>query len=157
MYNPYQNRPMFMPPYGDPYSQQMMQLQQQYQQMQNQMMNTPNQPQNEKPVTFSGRMINDPAEIMPSEIPMDGTPSIFLAKDYSKVFVKAWSADGTIKTVVFVPLEASQMEGSSISENSDVTKAIMERFDKLEKMIGRNKYRPKNHQDQSNERNDTNG
>lgn len=157
MYNPYQNRPMYMPPYGDPYGQQMMQMQQYQQQMQSPM-NTQMQAPQEKPITLSGRIINDPAEIMPSEIPMDGTPSVFVTKDYTKIFVKVWSADGTIKTVAFVPMETSPAPvNQNLSSDSDMTKVIMERFDKLEKMINRNNYRPKNHQNQNHERNEENG
>lgn len=159
MYNPYQNPGMFMTPqYGDPY-------QNRYQQMQmmqqSQTMPVAQQPApTSKPATLNGRFINDPSEIMPSEIPMDGTPSIFVAKDSSYIYMKAWSADGTIKTVVFRPVETAPVSSDSQSNgNEDVMTAIMARFDKLEKMVSRNNYKPKNHQNQNqnSEGNDVNG
>lgn len=112
-------------------------------------------PQN-RPVTLGGRIINDPAEIMPSEIPMDGTPTLFLSQDYSKIYVKAWGADGTIKTFVYSPIEQSSAESPKTGDmENNMYAMFMDRFDKLEQMINRNSQKP--NKDRNNEKENQNG
>ena len=41
-------------------------------------------------------MIQAPTDIMPGDIPMNGTPCFFPMQDGSAIYMKAWSADGTI-------------------------------------------------------------
>lgn len=50
-----------------------------------------------------GKMIQSPNDIMPGDVPMNGTPCFFPMADGSAVFAKAWNADGTITTMRFVP------------------------------------------------------
>ena len=50
-----------------------------------------------------GRVISNPDSIAPQEVPMDGSISVFPMQDNSAIFVKRWNADGTIKTIKFVP------------------------------------------------------
>lgn len=162
MYNPYQQNP-YNPYFGqiNPYTQPIQPSvtpPPQYQPIQNQ---RPQMPQTElspqsRPVTLGGRIINDPAEIMPSEIPMDGTPTLFLSQDYSKIYVKAWSADGTIKTFVYSPIEQSSAESSKTGDTENNMYAMfMDRFDKLEQMINRNSQKP--NKDRNNEKENQNG
>lgn len=162
MYNPYQQNP-YNPYFGqmNPYAQPMQPSvtpPPQYQPIQNQ---RPQMPQTEvspqsRPVTLGGRIINDPAEIMPSEIPMDGTPTLFLSQDYSKIYVKAWSADGTIKTFVYSPIEQSSAEGPKTGDTeNDMYAMFMDRFDKLEQMINRNSQKP--NKDRNNDKENQNG
>lgn len=162
MYNPYQQNP-YNPYFGqmNPYAQPMQPSvtpPPQYQPIQNQ---RPQMPQTElspqsRPVTLGGRIINDPAEIMPSEIPMDGTPTLFLSQDYSKIYVKAWSADGTIKTFVYSPIEQSSVESPKTGDTENSMYAMfMDRFDKLEQMINRNSQKP--NKDRNNDKENQNG
>lgn len=162
MYNPYQQNP-YNPYLGqtNPYPwplQPSVAPPPQYQPIQNQkpqMPQTELSPQN-RPVTLGGRIINDPAEIMPSEIPMDGTPTLFLSQDYSKIYVKAWSADGTIKTFVYSPIEQSNAESPKTGDTENSMYAMfMDRFDKLEQMINRNSQ--KSNKDRNNDKENQNG
>lgn len=162
MYNPYQQNP-YNPYFGqmNPYAQPMqpsVTAPPQYQPIQNQrsqMSQTELSPQS-RPVTLGGRIINDPAEIMPSEIPMDGTPTLFLSKDYSKIYVKTWSADGTIKTFVYSPIEQSRVEEPKTdSTENNMYAMFMDRFDKLEQMINRNSQKP--NRDRNNDKENQNG
>ena len=162
MYNPYQQNP-YNPYFGqmNPYAQPMQPSvtpPPQYQPIQNQRQQMPQtelSPQN-RPVTLGGRIINDPAEIMPSEIPMDGTPTLFLSQDYSKIYVKAWSADGTIKTFVYSPIEQSSAESPKAGETENNMYAMfMDRFDKLEQMINRSSQKP--NKGRNNEKENQNG
>ena len=70
---------------------------------------------------------------------MDGSVSLFPQSDYSAIYAKTWTKDGTIATVKFVP-EQPQMEPqkSPLEERLD---RIDQRFDKLEKMLS-NRSKP---------------
>lgn len=88
--------------------------------------------------SIPGRLVNNLDEITPQEVPMDGSVSLFPQNDYSAIYAKTWTKDGTIATVKFVP-EQPQMEPqkSPLEERLD---RIDQRFDKLEKMLSnRNK------------------
>lgn len=87
-----------------------------------------------------GRLVNNLDEITPQEVPMDGSVSLFPQQDYSAIYAKTWTKDGTIATVKFVP-EQPQMEPqkSPLEERLD---RIDQRFDKLEKMLS-NRNKPK--------------
>lgn len=88
--------------------------------------------------SIPGRTVNNLDEITPQEVPMDGSVSLFPQADYSAIYAKTWTKDGTIATVKFVP-EQPQMEPqkSPLEERLD---RIDQRFDKLEKILSnRNK------------------
>ena len=92
------------------------------------------------PPTIPGRLVANADEITPQEVPMDGSVSLFPQNDYSAIYAKTWTKDGTIATVKFVP-EQPQMEPqkSPLEERLD---RIDQRFDKLEKMLS-NRNKPK--------------
>lgn len=48
---------------------------------------------------INGRYINSIEEIMPQEVSMSGTPSLFPLADGSAIIAKQWANDGTIRTV----------------------------------------------------------
>lgn len=103
---------------------------------------TPNPYQNQlnRFQSIPGRLVNNLDEITPQEVPMDGSVSLFPQNDYSAIYAKTWTKDGTIATVKFIP-EQPQMEPqkSPLEERLD---RIDQRFDKLEKMLSnRNKSR----------------
>lgn len=81
---------------------------------------------------INGRTVSSAEEITPSEVPMDGSVSIFPKSDFSEIYAKAWNSDGTMKTFRFVPCveESPQKE-----EPVDMSAVILERFDKLESML----------------------
>ena len=103
---------------------------------------TPNLYQNQlnRFQSIPGRLVNNLDEITPQEVPMDGSVSLFPQNDYSAIYAKTWTKDGTIATVKFVP-EQPQMEPqkSPLEERLD---RIDQRFDKLEKMLS-NRNKPK--------------
>lgn len=73
---------------------------------------TPNHYQNQQLNRFQsipGRAVKNLDEITPQEVPMDGSVSLFPQNDYSAIYAKTWTKDGTIATVKFVP-EKPQME-----------------------------------------------
>lgn len=61
-----------------------------------------------------GKMIQAPTDIMPGDIPMNGTPCFFPMQDGSAIYMKAWSADGTINTMRFLPEHAATNEPTQL-------------------------------------------
>lgn len=88
-----------------------------------------------------GRMVNNSDEITPQEVPMDGSVSLFPQADYSAIYAKTWTKDGTIATVKFIPEQPQNAapQKSPIEERLD---RIDQRFDRLEKMLS-NRNKPK--------------
>lgn len=55
------------------------------------------------PSMLPGRQIANADEITPQEVPMDGSVSLFPQQDYSCIYAKTWTKEGTIATLKFVP------------------------------------------------------
>ena len=100
--------------------------------------------------SIPGRLVNNLDEITPQEVPMDGSVSLFPQADYSAIYAKTWTKDGTIATVKFIP-EQPQMEPQKSPLEVRLDR-IDQRFDKLEKMLS-NKNKPyrKSHQNKKEE------
>lgn len=56
-----------------------------------------------QPCTVPCRVVNNPADITPSEIPMDGRVSLFLSSDNSYIIAKQWNQNGLIDTAIYRP------------------------------------------------------
>lgn len=80
------------------------------------------------------RIINDPKEIMPNEVPMDGSVSLFPTADYSCIYAKAWNANGMIDTVKYVP---EKPETQPTVQSQDVLTAILARLDNIERTLNK--------------------
>ena len=94
----------------------------------NQNQNPPmNQP---RPQGILGRMISNPNEITPQEIPMDGSISMFPMQDGSAVYGKFWDSNGQIKTIRFIPENVDQPQ-----QQSDPFAAINSRLDSIEGLL----------------------
>lgn len=52
---------------------------------------------------FKGFYVNDPSEIRPGDVPMDGTICFFPASNLSFIVIKQWNSMGTLDTMTFVP------------------------------------------------------
>src|SRR5690625_4963374 len=55
------------------------------------------------PSVLPGRQVANSDEITPQEVPMDGSVSLFPQQDYSCIYAKTWTKEGTIATLKFVP------------------------------------------------------
>ena len=94
--------------------------------------------------SIPGRTVNSLDEITPQEVPMDGSVSLFPQQDYSAIYAKTWTKDGTIATVKYVP-EPNQAAPQKTSLETRLDK-IDQRFDKLERMLTRNNKPYRKHQ-----------
>ena len=155
--NPYQQNFNQSAQMQNPYMDRMMQLQQYQQGLQMQPAQMSVAPQ---PPVLIGRPVNDFSEITANDVPMDGRSAIFPKADMSEIQVRAWSADGKIVPVTYIPVLDNQSNNSAPNEeklkiglSDEVTGAFMQRFDdiagrieRLEKSwsghgAGRNNYR----------------
>lgn len=90
-----------------------------------------------RPRTIPGRMIYSPDEIVPQEVPMDGSVSLFPMHDWSCVYGKWWTSNGQIQTVKFV-LEQPKKE---IDESAASLSDISARLEKVERYLFKNKHK----------------
>lgn len=96
-------------------------------------------------VGINGRMVQSVENINANEVPMDGSMAFFPKQDMSEIYVKAWDANGLIKTIVYKPQieektqqtvnSAIDTEKLKIDLSENVTEAFMQRFDELEQKI----------------------
>ena len=101
-----------------------------------------NQPQTVR-IPIAGRMVGNVSEIVPNEVPMDGSVSFFPQSDYSCIYAKKWNTDGTIQTVKFVPaVDTEKAQQTSMEDirqfNTDLANDISnisDRLDKIEKLL----------------------
>lgn len=140
--NPYQNMNYNIQPayqqYGyNPYFQQPRIQQPQIDPVQN-----VNQFQQQLPSGINGRVVQSVEMITANDVPMDGSAAFFPMQDMSAILAKSWNADGTIKTVIFkpvnetVPQNESQNKENLKFELSDGTvAAFMNRFDELSERL----------------------
>lgn len=105
---------------------------------------------NRMPQMLPGRMVANISEVQPSEVPMDGSVSIFPQSDYSAIYAKIWDQNGNIQTFKFVPEVEVVAEPESDSSFRDI---VIERLDNIETMIKRNNnyHKRKNYQKQPKE------
>ena len=99
----------------------------------------------QQPVGINGRMVQSVENINANEVPMDGSMAFFPKQDMSEIYVKAWDANGLIKTIVYKPQieektqqtvnSAIDTEKLKIDLSENVTEAFMQRFDELEQKI----------------------
>lgn len=88
------------------------------------------------PPSIRGRMISDISEVVPKEVPMDGSVSLFPIRDYSCIYAKQWGADGMIKTQKFIPSVETQTVNEREVNPVDILRSeVMSRLDDIQGMI----------------------
>lgn len=108
----------------------------------------PNQNGMIRPGMIYGRVVNDPNEITPNEIPMDGSVSLFPTSDYSKIYAKAWNGNGLITTKTFV-LEDTVDNQVNAQGSENFQTEVKNRLDKIEKILSRSQHKPRYHNNNS--------
>lgn len=92
-------------------------------------------PNQQNSSSIFGRVVNDESEIMPNEVPMDGSISIFPKSDGSEVIIKSWAQNGTISTMRYVPV----IEGDMPNQENNPFSDIIDRLDRIEKRLNTRK------------------
>lgn len=149
MYYTQQNQPMINNPYNNGYNpmlspqQRLMQMEQQYPQFaqQNQyMMPTQMAGATQQPQGIVGKIINDFSELTANDVPMNGSAAFFPKADGSEIQARAWTANGTIQTVVYKPVQPEntaeantpQMDFNALNED---VRALREDIKGVREMI----------------------
>ena len=91
---------------------------------------------------INGRVVQSVEMITANDVPMDGSAAFFPMQDMSAILAKSWNADGTIKTVIFKPInetvpqnEIQNKENLKIDLSDGTVAAFMDRFDELSERL----------------------
>lgn len=130
--NPYQM------PQVNSYVPQYQTYQQAYNPMQNiQRFQQPQQPEQMQQGIF-GKVVQSQDSIVANDVPMNGSVAFFPKIDLSEIYAKQWSADGTISTMVFKPVQndnpnklSQDTEKLKIGLSDEATKIFNKHFDTL--------------------------
>lgn len=133
--NPYLQQRFYQQPQQ---YQQMQQLQQPTQQIQQPQFQSQQLPQ------LIGRPVNQVEEITANDVPMNAPYALFPKSDLSEIYLKSWTANGTIQTIAFKPVQMNKADNSlrnqselKIGLTEDVTQALMSQFEELKSKIDR--------------------
>lgn len=91
------------------------------------------QPQQPQVPPMKGKWIASDKEIVPMDIPQDGSVVVFPQTDLQVIYLKKWEGDGTITTVPYVPNVAQNQQGPSPEEQ--FRSSVQQRLTNLEQML----------------------
>lgn len=133
---------MQMNPYQIPQANNYMPQYQTYQQAYNQMQNIQRFQQQQQPEQMQqgifGKVVQSQDSIVANDVPMNGSVAFFPKSDLSEIYAKQWSADGTISTMVFKPIQndnpnklSQDAEKLKIGLSDEATEIFNKHFDTL--------------------------
>lgn len=82
----------------------------------------------------AGRIIDNPAEIQPIEVPMTGEPVFFPMRDGSAVICKCWRSDGNLVTMRYIPEPVEQATQDQTTQGPTIAERIEEMHNMLKKL-----------------------
>lgn len=82
----------------------------------------------------AGRVIDNPAEIQPIEVPMTGEPVFFPMRDGSAVICKCWRSDGNLVTMRYIPEPVEQATQDQTLQGPTIAERIEEMHNMLRKL-----------------------
>lgn len=114
----------------------------QYQQAYNPMQNIQRFQQQQQPEQMQqgifGKVVQSQDSIVANDVPMNGAVAFFPKSDLSEIYAKQWSADGTISTMVFKPIQndnpnnlSQDSEKLKIGLSDEATEIFNKHFDTL--------------------------
>ena len=85
-----------------------------------------------------GKVVQSQDSIVANDVPMNGSVAFFPKSDLSEIYAKQWSADGTISTMVFKPVQndntnklSQDTEKLKIGLSDEATEVFNKHFDAL--------------------------
>ena len=85
-----------------------------------------------------GKVVQSQDSIVANDVPMNGAVAFFPKSDLSEIYAKQWSADGTISTMVFKPIQndnpnklSQDTEKLKIGLSDEATEIFNNHFDTL--------------------------
>lgn len=102
--------------------------------------------------SIRGRVVNSDQDIMPNEVPMDGSLILFPTSDYACIYAKQWDRNGNgIITVKYIPeVVQEEVKTEEVIPNEALV-SINERLDEIQSMLKqRQKPYKQNHKNNQN-------
>lgn len=87
--------------------------------------------------SIPGHIVNGMNDIVPNDVPMDGSCSFFPVSDGSAIYVKAWNSNGTIQTVKYVP---ETIPDQVVDTSTTTLDEVMKKLNSIEAKLGRKSY-----------------
>ena len=140
MNNPYsQMNNMYAQP-NNPYAERMNFLQNYQQSLQQSL--PPTQMSGANQMSALGKIVDSIDVVKATDIPMDGNTYYFPKADGTEVYCKQWLQNGTTRILTFKPIENTDINNLSQTEeklkfdlSDEATEGIMKRFDSIEKRL----------------------
>lgn len=107
---------------------------------------------NQRP-SIPGKTITNPNEILPQDVPMDGSVGLFPVQDHSCIYAKAWNSNGTIATVKYVPEQTIAQPAPTPAISLETVSNKLDRIEKMLKQRRGNKsyHKHSNDEEENNE------
>ena len=97
---------------------------------------------NQQPIIpIRGRIVTSEQDIMPAEIPMDGSICLFMTEDCKSVIAKQWNSNGVLQSIIYSP--SSNEQAQSECQNGDRTEELKAQLDRIENMLKRQGHQNK--------------
>ena len=89
---------------------------------------------NQRPIIpIRGRIVTSEQDIVPAEIPMDGSICLFMTEDCKKVIAKQWNSNGVLQSIIYSI--SSNEQAQSECQNGDSTGELKAQLDRIENML----------------------
>lgn len=94
--------------------------------------------QPEQSYDILARTVESENDILPREIPMDGSFRLFVKRDLSKIYAKTWGGNGLPQTIEYEPVkkqEPADTQKQVQTQDSQILLAIFERLINVENQL----------------------
>lgn len=88
--------------------------------------------QQEQRPMMCGGLVDDFGLITANDVPMDGSPAVFVKKDGKEIELRQWGSDGQIRRTVYMP-KIDDLEKETKESTPDYMQALNDRLDAFEK------------------------
>lgn len=79
---------------------------------------------NQRPIIpIRGRIVTSEQDIVPAEIPMDGSICLFMTEDCKNVIAKQWNSNGVLQSIIYSI--SSNEQAQSECQNGDSTEELI--------------------------------
>lgn len=93
---------------------------------------SPPQQQN-RPAAIQGKWIGSPNDVVPMDVPQNGSIAIFPQEDLNVIFVKKWESNGTITTIPYIPNIQQEPQGPTPEQQFQAS--VQQRLSNMEQIL----------------------
>lgn len=87
-----------------------------------------------QPAGISGKYVNDFNEITANDVPMNGSPSVFLKSDRSEIQIREWNPNGQIVPRLYRAVEIVEQAQPEVDYSSQIIERLSSLEDKIDKL-----------------------